>query len=382
MKKIDILHIYAGTGGSAGLYIDGIYSSLKNRFKQECIVNYYFPFAYGKKKFYKVTEMTGSNLLANSPKLRLIFRMLELIGSFLYAFLFISIKKPKIINYSMTSNLMVEYVFLKLLKMFTNCILIITCHDVLPFQTNYSNINVDIKNRSKFFNLADYLLVHNENSKDDLINHFSISSSKIVSHKFPIMDLNKMERGEKNNRVNTERCMNKLLFVGHMRKEKGLELLITSWKNLDNKNKLSLTIAGNVPAGADFDFDSIKGDNFTLINRFLDDIDFVKLISDSDFVILPYSAGTNSGIPSSIISLGTIPVTSNIPMFLNNDLLKDEFIFESNNNDSLSKMLDYIAALNPEEIKERKKDFHKLLSDYDTQLCIEINALYQAIIEN
>ena len=69
-------------------------------------------------------------------------------------------------------------------------------------------------------------------------------------------------------------------------------------------------------------------------------------------------------------------------MFLNNDLLKSEFMFKSNDVDSLSEMLAYIAYLTPEEITKINNEFNKSLINYGIKFKNEINELYQDIIEN
>ena len=377
MNKVDILHIYAGTGGAAGTYIDGIFSSLEGKFKQECIVNYYFPFNYGKKIFYKVTEMSGKNKLSNFPRLRLVFRMMELVEALFFSLLYVFKLKPKVVNYSMTSNLKVEYLFLKIIKKYSRSVLIITCHDVIPFKTSYSNHETDVNKRKAFFNIADYLLVHNESSRKTLIKYFEIDGANILEHRFPVMDLNKIEQKRKKGikKPNTT----KILFVGHMRKEKGVELLVDAWSKNAYKN-LHLTIAGNVPQGFNFDFSSIESENFTLVDRFLSDVDFVELIISSDFVILPYTNGTNSGFPGSIISLGAIPATSDIPIFNNNPLISKEFIFKSEDKGSLISQLEYISKLSIDEVEIAKEKFKISLDAYALDFNEEINCVYQHII--
>jgi len=172
----------------------------------------------------------------------------------------------------------------------------------MPNANSYSNLNKSIKKRRSFFNIADILLVHNANSKSDLIKGFDIPDSKIIFHLFPIMDLSNFSNYEgkfiANNTTTGDNT--KILFIGHMRKEKGIELLLNAWFKAGLK-KMHLTVAGNVPPGFSYSFEKVLNCNFTLIDDFLSDNDYINLIKKSDFVVLPYTGGKNSGIQSSII---------------------------------------------------------------------------------
>ena len=63
-KQIDILHIYAGTSGAAGLYLDEIHLALNEKYKQEVVVSYNYPFNYGKKWFYRFSDISSIGLKA------------------------------------------------------------------------------------------------------------------------------------------------------------------------------------------------------------------------------------------------------------------------------------------------------------------------------
>jgi glycosyltransferase involved in cell wall biosynthesis len=369
-KELDVIHIYAGTAGSAGLYIDAIYKSLSKDFKQECIVNNYFSFNYGRKVFYKFTELSGTNCFHRYKLLRFGLRYIELVYGLLKSLSVVFIKRPKIVNYSLTSHLFAEYLFFLAVKKLTSAKLVVTCHDVVPFDLPYTSYGRYIKSRSKFFSMADFLIVHNENSLTDLDQFYGISKERVLLHKFPIMDLNKILKDCNvkafDNNVspsdNIKIAQDSLIFsfVGHMRKEKGIEILINAWKSF--KGQAILKIIGNAPPNSRFSVDKLA--NIILEKKFLSDLDYCKVIQDSDFVILPYTKGTNSGIPSSVISLGTIPVTSDIPMFLNNELLHSKLIFKSCSVESLSDKIKELSLLSANEIEDIKIELSKKLYDY------------------
>jgi glycosyltransferase involved in cell wall biosynthesis len=388
MKKgLDIIHIYAGTAGSAGLYIDAIYKSLSKDFTQECIVNNYFSFDYGRKFFYKFTEMSGPNYFDHFKLLRFGLRYLELVYGLLKSLSIVFFKRPKIVNYSLTSNLFVEYLFLLAVKKLTNTKLAVTCHDVVPFDLPYTSYDIYIKNRSKFFLIADFLIAHNENSLTDLNQFYGISTERVLLHKFPIMDLNKIFNANqlqsldpKTSEIgNVESIKTPLIFsfVGHMRKEKGIEILLDAWRNF--KGQAILKIIGNAPSSASFSVEKLS--NIQLEKRFLSDFDYCKVINDSDFVILPYTKGTNSGIPSSVISLGVIPVTSDINMFLNNELLISKLFFKSGSATSLADKIHELSSLNSDEIKVIKRELSENLLNYSRCFDREVTSTYRKILD-
>ena len=80
--------------------------------------------------------------------------------------------------------------------------LIITCHDVVPFANSYLNISKENSRRAYLLNMADFLLVHNENSIVDLMQYYQIKPSKIICHPFPNYGFKSVDKGRynKNNR--------------------------------------------------------------------------------------------------------------------------------------------------------------------------------------
>ena len=337
MKKIDILHIYAGTSGSSGLYIDAIYKALEIEFNQEVIVSYKFPFNYGKKIFYRFSDLSTKNFTHKIDKLRLIIRYFELLYALIYSLIYIIINKPKIINYSLTTQINLEYFFLKLVSKFSKSKIWITAHDVIPFKTNYTDFDKSIKKRKMFFDLGHRIIVHNSNSINDLVSSYRINKLKILEFPFPIMDLNKIPNYQIPTIINDLLLPKKkyFLFVGHIRTEKGINILLEAWQKIVLKDDFinnTLVIAGNIPKGFDFNFNK---QNVVTINRFLNDFEYRFLIENSKCVILPYTRGTNSGIPSSVVALKTKLITSDIDMFKTNSLIDQKFIFENKNIDDL-----------------------------------------------
>ena len=377
-NKIDIFHVYGGTGGSAGLYLDEIYQALNERFNQKCFVNYYFPFDYGKNLFYRRTELVGLNRFKRFPKLRLAARLIELCSALLYIFMQILICKPRVLNYNLTVNLIVELYFLRLVNKCTKTKICLTMHDVVPFETGYSSFTKDLKVRQEFINLADFLLVHNESSITDLRKNYSVDSQVILKHLFPIMDATKIYSSDKKKCPDSSGLS--FIFVGHMREEKGVDILVDAWSKFDGLDNCTLTIAGNIPS---FMEEKLKLSELSCVNvvsRFLTDEEYFDLICKAHFLILPYRRGTNSGIPSTALTLGTQVLCSDIEMFKNNALINPANLFGADSVQSLQDKLSEIIFIPGRNCQYRELQDVEVLSEYRKQFKNEIINVYTKLL--
>lgn len=381
MKTIDICHIYAGTSGAAGTYLHSIYTALEDSFEQEIFVNKYYPFNYGRKIFYKYSDLSASYKVSRFSLLRKIVRYIELLFALLRIYCYSLRNIICVVNYSLTSDLYIEYVFLKLLR--TRGIkVIITCHDVIPFGEDYSGKKRETKR--KFFLLADFLMVHNDNSINELINIYSIDPQKIYKHPFPVMDVSLF--CDKNNKETLQLFQGnnsfKVAMLGHFRKEKGLQVLLQAWKVFYNETKdAHLFLIGNFPDESDVKF--IPTDrNISYINKYVNDEMFASVIYYSDLIVLPYTRGTNSGIPSSIISLGKTFITSDIDMFKNNELVPDELMFHANDYLSLANLIQRIYELPLTEREALRNKNEQCLLIYKKSFKNQVLNTYLDILKN
>lgn len=335
--KKDIFHIYWGTAGNAGLYMDEIYQTLKKAgYEQKTFVSYYYPFDYGEKVFFKRTEMEHCKYTGTK---RRIMQAFELLIALIKILLAGKKDKPQIINYSYVSNgNSVIFWFLKRLKKSSQCKLIITCHDVEPFAKDRVAYEKELAIKKKIYSLADYYLVHNANSREALISLFQVNPDRILEHLFPIMDLTKLEgsQGEVDSLYD-------FLFIGHLRREKGIEFLLNSWPKFHRQQPMAnLCIAGNPSYYKEY-IDSHQKDceeNGIIFKMgFLSDNEYIALVKSASCIIFPYLSGTNSGVISTVISLNKCVITSDIEMFANNPLIPREYMFAAGDEGSFLGLL-------------------------------------------
>lgn len=360
-----IYHIYWGTSGNSGLYLDEIYQCLKDAgYNQKVFVSYYYPFDYGEKIFFQHSDMAHCKLTGFRRKL---LQMYELLLAFIKILIAAKKDKPDVVNYSLISGSYSFVVFfLKAIKRISGCNLVVTCHDVCPWG-NHGQNSREMINRQRIFDFTDYLLAHNTSSVNDLQKFFHVKREKIVTHLFPIMDLSKLQPVKKVEK----QC--DFLFIGHLRQDKGVDFLVESWKHFNQENKeATLWLCGR-PQGQNFDVVKLKNMNVTCNLGYICEEDYCRYIQSARYVILPYLKGTNSGIISTVLSLGANVITSDIPMFQDNPLVEKESMFKSGDIDSLVEIL--LQKYNCRNVEDNSKP----LADYRDRFNKEVVTAYKII---
>lgn len=359
-----IYHIYWGTSGNSGLYLDEIYQVLKkDGLSQRVFVNYYYPFDYGDKIFFKRGDVAMSKY---KGVLRKLFQLQEILFGYV-RILFASMKdKPELINYSHVGQSYFFIVwFLKVLKKVSGAKLMITCHDVNP----HSDSSGEMVYRRKIFHTADSLLVHTERSIEELHDIFGIDKSKVYIHPFPIMDLSKLTEDAPNPYQPTD-----FLFIGHLRKDKGIEFLLESWPEFHKVcPEAKLRICGRYLQDIHFDQELLEECNVEFNLHYISDEDYYHYVKSARYVILPYLQGTNSGIISTVLSLGTDVITSDLPMFTQNPLVSKDNVFK--NADSVS----FIGVL-LRNYRCSANNATGILKTYKTDFANEVSAIYRGLI--
>lgn len=338
-----IYHIYWGTSGNAGLYTDEIYQTLnKAGFDQRAFVSFYYPFDYGEKVFFKRTEMEHCHYKGHVRKL---LQALELVYALIVIWLNARRDKPQVVNYSYVSrgNSLILF-FLKQLKKIKGLVLVITCHDIIPIIDNMSGYNKEIAIKKKIYSLANYYIVHTDNSKKELLELFNVNESQVLIHPFPLMDLSKLEREKTEPIIKYD-----FLFIGHMRPEKGIDILYDAWIEFHKVYpKSQLCIAGNpnfYKAFLEERRDKCENNNIHLLLGFIKDEDYIELVNSSRCVVFPYTGGTNSGVVSTVVSLNRDVITSDLGMFIDSPFVPTENMFEAGCSDSLfKKLVDYMQG--------------------------------------
>ena len=379
-NKKKIVHIYYNTSGNSGLYLNPIRTSLASKFEQVFLVNYYYPLVIEefKRYFFRLTEKNENNphkLLLKIGFFRKVIRFVELQSANRKILNYLKKAKPDAVNYSLT-NMPGARAFLKRMKkMIPDCKLIVTCHDVVPFHAT------SIVDYEGIYRLADYLLVHTMNAKAILENQYGVIDEQIIYHPFPLIDLSLLQ-----NRTVWEKEGDApaFLFIGVMRREKGVQTLVNAWSILGPEFPATLHIAGYKPDDVTIDTSRVESfPNFKITMKSLSDGEYLAAVEEADYVVFPYSQVGNSGVLSSIVSLGKVPITTKLPTFLESDYCMEDLSCEPDNPEELAMLIRYICQNHKKKYSEKvqeiltklevnKNEFADLtLKAYEKVLCKE-----------
>ncbi len=328
-----IIHVYYSTAGNSGLYMS---ETIKALSKLECdlamFVNYYYALDDQEchKIFFKRTETMKRN------RYRKYFKYIEMIHDFHtvkkriheYARKY----KEVFIVYSLNECYKPAYCFLEQVRKIKNVKLGILVHDVVPFRGAYSkSIYVS---QEKILSLASFFVSHNRYTTDILKSNYD--KKEILQYRFPLMDLTQMPNTKHYEKSNGTTIT--FLFLGYLRVEKGINVLLNAWEKIEGKyDQAQLIIAGKIPEGIAYDFS--KCSRIELLEGYLDDNEYSEIIQKADYGVLPYIEGTNSGVLSTISCYGKPSITSDLPMFQESYFALPELSFEAGNSNDLFRLI-------------------------------------------
>ncbi len=325
---IKLYHIYWGTSGIAGDYLNQIYSVLSSsnlNIKQTLFVSSNYPYNESAHKYF--FPLTDTILKSNKRPLRTYIRAIELIIAMFLITITIIKNNPTVINYSHVSlSRKVVFYFLVFWKKILKKSLIITAHDILPLINNKGEDTL----RRKLFLLSDYLVVHNKHDIEVMKNYLGVRELKIVVHKFPL--LGKIHKSESDISYD-------LLFIGSIRENKGIRVLLEAFQELRKDGiDISLAICGKLENPDMLSLLSNKNDIHLNLNFLADDM-FMHYINSSRIIVLPYLFATNSGILSIAITQGKQIIASDIDLFKNSEFLDKNDLFKSGDSNSLKSVI-------------------------------------------
>ena len=167
---------------------------------------------------------------------------------------------------------------------------ILTVHDPFPHkgETNYRKSFL----RKLGFILLNNFVILNKKQKTEFIATYKLNKKNIYESNLSIYNVYKLFL-EQNSDTNPSK---NILFFGRVSPYKGIDVLLKAMKNVHHINPdLKLIVAGN----GEYYFDTTEFEKLTYIefrNRYIPNVELVKLIKDSLFVVCPYIDATQSGV--------------------------------------------------------------------------------------
>lgn len=185
---------------------------------------------------------------------------------------------------------------------------VLTAHNVNQGKRDETDSALNRLTLKVQYRLVDHIFVHTEKMKQELIDEFAVRSGSVtvikhpINNAFPITDLTPAEARRRLGLGTGERT---LLFLGRISQYKGLEYLLTGFRELAAKRAgYRLIIAGEPKKGNESYLAEIyrrlKNDftptDVLLHDRFIPDDAIEVYLKAADVLVLPYKDISQSGI--------------------------------------------------------------------------------------
>ena len=170
---------------------------------------------------------------------------------------------------------------------------VLTVHDV---QSHYERFVSKDSYMKKCFHIPHSLIVHYEQGKKQLIDHWKVPGERVAVIPHGIMPLkNFFEITDARRKLNLSIDRRILLLFGSIRPNKGLDVLLEALEIIRrSKPEVLLVIAGALPRGMSFEpysnmIEKLNlSENVKSFVRFIEDEEVDMFMSASDLVVLPY----------------------------------------------------------------------------------------------
>tara|TARA_X000000368_G_C23040298_1_gene716546 strand:+ start:693 stop:1838 length:1146 start_codon:yes stop_codon:yes gene_type:complete len=226
----------------------------------------------------------------------------------------------------------------------------LTIHDVSSFADPSSSSIVG----RIMYKLTDLIFTHNEFSREEIIKIAPLlkESIHIVPHGNYIPFIN-IQKDKKKSREYLDLPADKtiLLFFGMIKKVKGLEVLLKSFRKVVDKNTNTILLIAGSPWQNDFKVyqqiidDNNLSENIILHTKFIPHEDIEYYYSASDLVVLPYKKIYQSGVLMMTLSYARPALVSDLPPL--KEVITDNengFLFNSEDVDDLASRLNQILS--------------------------------------
>ena len=235
--------------------------------------------------------------------------------------------------------------------------IVITTHNVNERKRDGSDTRLNRLTLRIQYRLADHIFVHTENMKVELVKEFGVPQARITVIPFGINNAvpnTTLTAAESKRRLGIRDKERTILFFGRITPYKGLEYLVTAFKQIANHGgNYRLIIAGKPEAGCGEYLRAIReasreyeqSERILFRSQFIPDDDTEVYFKAADVLVLPYRAVYQSGVLFLAYSFG-LPVLAADVGSLKDDIVEGQtgFVFKPEDPNELAKIIEQYFA--------------------------------------
>lgn len=277
----------------------------------------------------------------STGRFKRLIKALEGLLNYIWLLFVIFIKTPNIIHFQWFPFMEfcgVDNFYVSLIRrLFPSSRIVLTVHNVYPHDIGEEEKR---KYRARFIRMRDnisHFIVHTENTRQEIINHFSVEDKRIsvIAHGIFRPDI-----------ISKKSCYPKsgrIIMYGNNLPYKGADILLDSIHLLPKEVKESVWVE-IVGATKPEYYERLKskavGLNVHFIPTFIPDEQLYQLIEQSDYIALPYRHISQSGVLLLALFFRKPLLVADLPSFKETlQGFTDDMFFEANNTKSLSNLI-------------------------------------------
>ncbi|PSB11201.1 hypothetical protein C7B62_06525 [Pleurocapsa sp. CCALA 161] len=245
--------------------------------------------------------------------------------------------------------------------------LIWTIHNVLPHDCLYLKQEIELRNIICI--AASKIYIHSASSLPEIKKHLNVPSEKVVvipHGNYVGVYPNTITREEARKHFNFTSEQTVFLFLGQIRKYKGVEDLIIAFNQVQKKFSHTHLLVAGKPMDQinleELDIEPETKSRITLIERYILDNELQLFFNAADATVLPYQKILTSGSLLNAMSFGCPVIAPRVGM--TKEILEsgsNGFLYELRDTASLTQVMFKIAALKTKEKKQLRKRSYKTI---------------------
>jgi beta-1,4-mannosyltransferase len=240
--------------------------------------------------------------------------------------------------------------------------IVMTYHNKIPHATknNFFSKTLAKKTLRSIYNFSDLVIVHSKYAKDYCTRLYGYDKKVVfVPHGNYLPNYRPLDKEHSEKK--------RVVFLGQIRKYKGIESLIDTFKKISSKN-VEFFIYGKPEDNSCKEkvLELTKSDNRIHCDlRFIEDKEIPKIFSRADVLVLPYSGESflTSGSTILAFTMKTPVIAPNVAMF---EDYKDEpfvFLFEDGNYESLKEQIERVIKINQNELAKIQEEAYQKIQN-------------------